>query len=162
MIFLKNIKGQAIVESIIALSVLTIGFLSLIALISNAIGLSRVNSEYYIATYLAAEGIEVVKNIIDTNVINSRSWNDTAQYEEYEVEYNSDDLSQNRNRFLNFDPNSKVYSYSSNGDPTPFKRLIKITNINSNHIRVESIVSWTSRGGAQFQVDLEDHFYNSF
>jgi len=160
--FLKNTKGQAIVESIIALSVLTIGFLSLIGLMSNAIGLSRVNAEYYIATYLAAEGIEVVKNIIDTNVMSNRAWNDRLVQGSYEVEYNSLSLLLNQNRFLNFDPNTKIYSYSTTGQITPFKRKIEIQNINSNHIRVKSIVSWTSRGGAQFQVDLEDHFYNSF
>jgi len=162
--FLKNTKGQAIVESIIALSVLTVGFLSLIALMSNAIGLSKVNSEYYVATYLAAEGIEVVKNIIDTNVIARKSWNDgLATDGDYEVEYNSSSLLPNQNRYLNFDfnPNNKTYNYSA-GERTPFKRVIRIDNINSNHIKVKSTVFWTSRGGAQFQVDLEDHFYNSF
>jgi hypothetical protein len=162
MSFLKNIKGQAIVESIAALAVLTIGFLSLVVLMSNAIGLSRVNSEHYIATYLAAEGIEVVKNIIDTNVISGRPWNNgLAINGTYEVEYNSSSLLSNQNRFLRFDSNSKTYNYS-NTQNTPFIRKIEITNINSNHIRVKSTVSWISRGGAQFQVDLEDHFYNSF
>jgi hypothetical protein len=174
--FLKNIKGQAIVESIIALSVLTIGFLSLIALMSNAIGLSKVNSEYYVATYLAAEGIEVVKNIIDTNVITSGiSWNQYLNDGLYEVEYNTQgsELSSKKindprvSRYLNFDLNNKIYNYST-GVRTPFKRVIEIKNITINpndpinHIRVKSTVFWTSRGGAQFQVDLEDHFYNSF
>jgi hypothetical protein len=166
--FLKNTKGQAIVESIIALSVLTIGFLSLIALMSNAIGLSKVNSEYYVATYLAAEGIEVVKNIIDTNVMTSGiSWNQYLNDGLYEVEYNTqgNELSNKKitNKPLNLhsDGNSKIYDYSP-GEPTPFRRVIRIDNINSNHIKVKSTVFWTSRGGAQFQVDLEDHFYNSF
>ena len=170
--FLKNTKGQAIVESIIALSVLTVGFLSLIALMSNAIGLSKVNSEYYVATYLAAEGIEVVKNIIDTNVMTSGiSWNQYLNDGLYEVEYNTQgsELSSKKindprvSRYLNFDfnPNNRTYNYST-GERTPFRRVIRIDNINSNHIKVKSTVFWTSRGGAQFQVDLEDHFYNSF
>jgi hypothetical protein len=159
---INKTEGQIIVESIIALAVITVGFLSLIALMSNAIGLSKVNSEYYIATYLSAEGIEVIKNIIDTNVIAGKSWNDgLATDGTYEVEYNSLSLLPNQNRFLNFDLNSKIYSYS-NGQPTRFKRVIEIKNINTNHIKVKSTVFWTSRGGAQFQVDLEDHFYNSY
>lgn len=159
---INKVEGQIIVESIIALAVITVGFLSLITLISNAIGLSRVNSEYYIATYLSAEGIEIIKNIIDTNVIAGKSWNDgLATDGTYEVEYNSLSLLPNQNRFLNFDPNSKIYSYS-NGQTTRFKRTIEITNINANHIKVKSTVFWTSRGGAQFQIDLEDNFYNSY
>jgi hypothetical protein len=159
---INKTEGQIIVESIIALAVITVGFLSLIALMSNAIGLSKVNSEYYIATYLAAEGIEVVKNIIDNNAIAQNPWNKGLTTNgTYEVEYNSLSLLPNQNRFLNFDPNSKIYSYS-NGQPTRFKRVIEIKNINANHIKVKSTVSWVSRGGAQFQVDLEDHFYNSY
>jgi hypothetical protein len=176
--FLKNTKGQAIVESIIALSVLTVGFLSLIALMSNAIGLSKVNSEYYVATYLAAEGIEVVKNIIDTNVMTSGiSWNQYLNDGLYEVEYNTQgnelsnkkitNLNQSKPLSLHSDGNSKIYDYSP-GEPTPFRRVIEIRSITTNsndpinHIKVKSTVFWTSRGGAQFQVDLEDHFYNSF
>jgi hypothetical protein len=170
---INKVEGQIIVESIIALAVITVGFLSLITLISNAIGLSRVNSEYYIATYLSAEGIEIIKNIIDTNVITTSTlWNQYLNDGFYEVEYNTQgsELSSKKindprvSRYLNFDPdpNSKIYSYSPNGQPTPFKRVIEIKNINANHIKVKSTVFWTSRGGAQFQVDLEDNFYNSY
>jgi hypothetical protein len=95
-------------------------------------------------------------------VISGRPWNNgLAINGTYEVEYNSSSLLSNQNRFLRFDSNSKTYNYS-NTQNTPFIRKIEITNINSNHIRVKSTVSWISRGGAQFQVDLEDHFYNSF
>lgn len=152
-------KGYVLVEVIIALSVLTVGFLSLIYLLNSAIGLNRVVAENYIATYLAAEGIEIVKNIIDTNVLNSgRTWNSGLGDGEYEVNYNSTDLSPYRNRFLNLDNNNR-YTYSS-GNPTPFKRKIIIQN-SADAIKVISIVSWKSRAGDS-QIQLEDVFYNNF
>lgn len=153
-------KGYILIEAIIALSVLTVGFLSLIYLLNSAIGLNRVVAENYIATYLAAEGIEIVKNIIDNNILNpGQAWNSGLSDGLYEVDYNSVNLSpyQGSGRFLNLD-NNNTYNYNS-GTPTPFKRKISIQN-STDAIKVISIVSWKSRAGDS-QIQLEDVFYNT-
>lgn len=157
---IKNYKGYVLVEIIIALSVLTIAFLSLIVLLNNAIGLSRVVSEYYIATYLAGEGIEIVRNIISTNVLRNNQWNGGLSDGTYEVEYNSQNLLSDQGRFLRFDPSTNIYNYNS-GNTTPFKRKIQILN-QPDTIKVISTVQWTSRGGAQYSIQLEDYFYNVY
>ncbi|MCX7589353.1 MAG: hypothetical protein N2Z85_00215 [Patescibacteria group bacterium] len=155
----KNRRGQALVESIIALSVLTLGFLSLIGLLNNSIGLTKVANENYVATYLASEGIEIVKNIIDNNRLQKIAWNSGLNNGDYEVEYSSLSLQPYQNRFLKFDNQNGVYNYS-NGTNTIFKRKINIQNL-VDAIKVTSIVSWTSRGEAQYNIQLEDVFYNS-
>lgn len=160
-------KGQVLVEAIIALSVLLVGFLSLISLLNNSLGLSRVITENYIATYLASEGIEYVKNVIDTNILNpGRAWNQGLNNNLYELRYNiggnfqlipinsTSSLSN-----LKFDSNNKVYNYST-GQDTPFKRYIQIQNKSQNEIVVNSVVFWKSGGGGNFEVNLEDHFFN--
>jgi hypothetical protein len=152
-------KGQVLVETIIALSVLTIGFLSLIGLLSNAIGLNRTVSENYIATYLAAEGIEIVRNIIDTNRLIGLPWNQGITNGNYEIEYSSTALLLNQNRFLKFDSQNNTYGYQ-NGVDTPFKRTIAIEN-STDRIKITSIVTWTGRGGSLNEVRLEDYVYNS-
>ncbi|MGB9609003.1 MAG: type IV pilus modification PilV family protein, partial [Minisyncoccia bacterium] len=155
-----NRQGQILVEAIIALSVLTVGFLSLIGLLSNSIGLSKVVNENYIATYLAGEGIEIVRNIIDTNRLTSgNAWNQGINDGFYEVEYNSVSLNPNQDRFLKFNNINNVYNYQSGVD-TPFKRKIEIQN-STDRIKIISTVSWTSRGGAQNEIQLEDYVYNS-
>jgi Tfp pilus assembly protein PilV len=152
-------RGQALVESVVALSVLTVGLLGIITLFSQSLALNRVVSENYAAAYLAAEGIEVVKNIMDTNRIRGRAWDYGLSNGTYEVAYNSTALMSNQNRFLMYEPTTNLYSYSGS-QMTAFKRAVTIEKINSDELRVLSRVSWTTRGGGSFDIVLEDHFFN--
>jgi len=69
MIFPKSKKsrnsGQSLVEMLVAISVIVIALLGILVLVNRSLGINRVASEHYTATYLAAEGIELVKNLID-------------------------------------------------------------------------------------------------
>lgn len=60
-------RGEVLVEAIIALSILMAGMGGLFALISNSIGLSRSNTDQFIANHLAIEGIELVKYMLEQN-----------------------------------------------------------------------------------------------
>ena len=152
-------RGQALVESLVAVSLLTVGFLAIFSLLSRSLSLNRASTQSYIGTYLAAEGIEVIRSMVDANGLQKRAWNDGFATGDYEVEYNSLSLESNNDRFINYDPDRHLYDYKP-FLPTPFKRLVRITLIGSNEIKVNSIVSWTSVGGGSFNVNLEDHFMN--
>jgi hypothetical protein len=149
-------EGQVLVEALVALGILTVGLLGISTLLSRSLSLNRVVSTNYAGTYLAAEGIEIVKNIIDTNVLQSRAWNDLGGNGDYEADFDDSSLGSNQSRFLAFDPATNIYSY---GGPqaTPFRRLIRIALTGSDEVKVNSIVSWSVRGG-DYQVNLEDHF----
>lgn len=58
-------EGQTIIEAVIALGVLTAGFLGMLSLLSHSFAENRRISEQTTATYLAAEGIELTKNLLD-------------------------------------------------------------------------------------------------
>ena len=133
---LKNKKGYLLVEVMIAISLLTLGFFGTLSLISNSISLNSVVSDHFIANYLAMEGIETVKNLIDANFFKSNPWNLGFTNGNFEIDYQS-------------------------GNPSPFKRTIKVDFININEMKVNSIVSWTGRGNAKFEINLEDHFFNN-
>ncbi len=151
--------GQLLIESLIAISLLIVGFLGVFSLLSRSISLNRVAADNYTGTYLAAEGIEVARNIADSNAIQHRPWNAGFASDNYEVEYNSVSLAPNQDRFLFFDPGSNTYSYSGTSQ-TNFKRVLKISLVSPNEIEVHAIVSWTTLGGGSFQINLEDHFLN--
>lgn len=169
---MRNNKGQLLIESIIAISLIVIGLLGIFSLLSQSLGLRRVVSERYIATYLAAEGIEVVKNMIDTNYVATNGagpWNTGLNTPgDYEVQYNSDSLLPDQDRNFNYDPTNGIYSYEPGGNPTAFKRKITISYPGcpapncENHMQVNSLVTWVTRGGGVFDVNLEDHFYDWF
>ncbi len=167
-----------LIEAVVALSVLTIGFLGMFALLSESLGLNRVISDNYIATYLAGEGIEVVKNIIDRNTILRASgvaipWNNGLRGDGcYEVSYDTQSLplplvsgdcnisaAMASAHNLLFQPGQNLYSYSGS-QPTNFKRLIRIQFVGADAVKVNSVVSWTTRGGGVFNIDVEDHFFN--
>lgn len=172
-IFLKPLlekKGQMLAETMVALAMVVIGLLGLLALLSYAIGLNKVVADQYMATYLAAEGVEVVKNIIDGKVADGQGFGAGEGY--FEVEWDSAEVSlvsaieeeaKSLTRSLSFDPAFKRYSYQSGGgaENTPFKRIIHLQQFGSpEKIVVNSIVFWKTRAGATFEINLEDAFFN--
>lgn len=155
--------GQALIEVLVAISILVVGLLGVVGLLSRALGLNRVVADNYTATYLASEGIEVAKNIIDANSLNGAGWNAGINFgNDLEVDYDSDNL---RNiatgRPLLFDAASRRYSYRS-GLETPYFRRIRVELVNGGaaEVKVTSEVNWVTRGGGESKVVLEDHFYN--
>jgi hypothetical protein len=69
-------SGQSIIEALIALSILMVGLMGVLALLSRSLSLQRVTSDNAKATYLAAEGVEVAKSLIDYNVYYGVAQND--------------------------------------------------------------------------------------
>jgi hypothetical protein len=139
-----------------------VGFLGVVTLLSRALALNRVVGDNYTATYLAAEGIEIAKNIIDANSLNGAGWNAGITNGDFEVDHASPNLvTRATGRFLLFDPATRRYSY--NGSlVTPFVRKVHVDLVDGGEVevRVTSEVSWETRGGAESSVTLEDHFYN--
>lgn len=152
-------KGQLIVEAIIAITFLIIGVLTFFGLLAQSMGYYRIISDQYTATYLAAEGIEVAKNIIDSNYLQKLPWNQGVMAGDYEVDYKTTSLSQlNQNRYLRIDGNG-VYDYDINGRLSPFKRVVSVATPSAGEIVVNSTVTWGERG-VTYKVNLEDHFFD--
>jgi type II secretory pathway pseudopilin PulG len=173
-------RGQTLVEALVALSILTTGFVGIVALLTKSFQLNRTTSNDTQATYLAAEGIEITKSLIDHDVytglsVGSDDWdqcfdlNPAGGVGYFKLAYDTttcpppaysgptDYLSDP----LYFDPSSTLYSYnptSFNAVKTDFTRMVKITD-NGNEFDVQSIVTWAD-GGLSNTVTLEDHFYD--
>lgn len=173
----SSTTGQALIEVLVALGILTLGFFGIFALLTNSIGLDRVVSDTYRATYLAAEGIEIVKNLIDFNIIQGRCIdtdffnNPNQRFAFYTVDYLDRDFttfpSRGLGRPLNFDPVNHVYLYQGGLPQSPFRRAVgvfriydELTGSSVVALRVQSLVTWRKRGGVQGHVELEDFFYN--
>ena len=156
-------SGQALVEAIAALSLLLVGFLGILGLLARSLNLNRAVTEEYIATYLASEGVEVVKNILDANLIQRLAWGSGFETGgRYEVEYGSLALLPNDGRFLSYDPQTGFYSYNGSRE-TKFRRTIRIIPVDFEgtfqSVRVNSLVTWTT-GLVPHQINLEDYFFD--
>lgn len=163
---MKSNKGQILLEVMIALSMVAIGLLGLLSLLTNSIGINKIISSEYVASYLASEGIEVVKNITDRNLSNGNGFNQgLATCEDSNgcrLQFNSPDsyaiVSANDGMPLKFDDQTKLYRYDS-GEPTTFVRTIKVSEgLGGNELIVNSQVTWKARG-SDYEITLEDHFF---
>ena len=154
-------EGAFLIESIVAMTVIIFGLLSAMSLVSRSLSLNRVIADKYIAANLAAEGVEIVKSVIDANVLQELAFNQSLTTGDYVLDYK---LLSSNNPFLLYDTNDG-YNYTT-GNRTPFNRIIKIENITDPNdpneiigLKVNSIVTWISRGG-NFEINAEDHFFN--
>lgn len=78
--FIKKSKAQGILEVIIAIYIAVVGILSIMNLVISSIKVERLNNDMLVATNLAREGVEIVRNIRDSNWVNGSSWDTGLSY----------------------------------------------------------------------------------
>lgn len=168
----KARKGFTLVEVLIAVSILIIGILSGFILVTKALYNVEAIKDRLTASFLAQEGIELVRQIRDSNFLRilndgeSIDWRDGLEDGTYIIESKVDSqesiklrpVAEDEKHFLLYNDALRIYNYSI-GEPTTFDRKIKITTINDDEIRVESIMQWTTKR-INFDLFVEDHLYN--
>jgi Tfp pilus assembly protein PilV len=136
----KKRSGQVLVETMVALGVATVGIMGIVSLLAQSVATAKFVGDQYVASYLAAEGIENAKFAIDSNVLNGEGF--TSPSSSVEI------LRWNKS------------TYATSGDTgTPFTRSVSSTSA-GEYIEVVSTVSWPLRGGGTSRVTLVDRFYN--
>ncbi|KKU19685.1 MAG: hypothetical protein UX31_C0019G0012 [Candidatus Nomurabacteria bacterium GW2011_GWA1_46_11] len=155
-------KGQLLIEAMVAVSLMLVGLLGIFGVLSRSLGLSRVAADQFVAVNLASEGIELAKNIFDSNIENGKAWNYGFTGGDTTVGYLSSELGDCDGEELYLDTESGFYTCSVIRDVrSKFSRTINVTTDPSvERVRVISTVSWTGRGGLASTATVEDHFYN--
>ena len=151
-----------LIVSIVAISIGVVGLLGFLHLLTQAIAINKDIGQQSVATYLAAEGIEVVKSIIDANYVNERAWNDGFSSDgSYEIQYNDTALRSTTGNKLYYHPLTGIYDYSSTDAlQTQFKRTVQFENLRSGQeLKIVSVVEWITRDSPE-EVKLEDHFFD--
>jgi len=166
-------NGYLLIELMAAISVFVIGVLGFVGLLSNSLSLNREIADKFTANYLAAEGIELTKNLVDANILDGGAWNtgNGGNFNGnrcFQLDYNSVDNSAtvnpcNQSAMTPLKYSSSAgYTYSI-GNNTPFYRYVRISPVagaGNDQIKVESVVTWQGRGSSQNQITLEDYFFN--
>ncbi len=162
-------EGFTIIEVMMAIFVLTVAVGGSFALIQQTLVSASINQQKLIAYYLAQEGIEIVRNIRDSNWLEKRSvpdipWDDGIsedlpidQSRKYLAAYNESELISFGDTVLNLDEDG-FYSYSPE-TPTRFKREITITKTDIDSFKVSVKIQWSERGRTH-NVEVVDHLYN--
>jgi len=145
-----------LLEVLVSIFVITIGIVTAVNLIGSAIGSVAISKSQIIAVNLCQEGLEVVRNIRDTNWEEQEIWNNGLSNGDYQVAYNSTSLSPFSDNPLLVD--DILYQYLD-GDATPFYREITINNIDDYALEVVSRVTWSQRG-RDFEVVAKTRLYD--
>lgn len=158
-------RGQTLLESLLAVTVIVIGIVAIVSLFIALNIAGRQNQDQLVASYLAQEGIEVIRNIRDSNWLAQESgksldWTDnwTASADITAIpllSFNyvwSLSFVPNDYSLLYQDPDTKVYrqfdgSVPANYLPTKWSRLLEISPLPSgNGYQIISKVKWAEQG----------------
>lgn len=163
-------KGFTLAETILSIFILMVGIVGTYNAIQNVSFLSNQTKMRLVATYLAQEGSEVVKNIRDNNFLNrsaERKWNTGLDLGIYLMKYDDTALSalslpsacsgDNFSKscyeavygsesigFLTID--SSIYSYGAE-IKTPYKRysVIQEGSTPGDSLKVDTVVLWKAK-----------------
>ena len=152
-------KGMTLVETMVALVVLTIGLIPILGVVTSSITLAIRIENNLIAANLAQEGIEVVRAIRDASWMNSDLFDKDLPGGDYLVAWDSTSLIPfNPDVHLKIKDNG-VYSYDAASPDTIFKRQINITKMAGGELKVVSKVTWTERQQNK-TVDIESYLFD--
>jgi len=169
-----NSKSFTLMEAIVAIFVITTGIVGVLGLVTQTIASSTFSKDKLIAAYLAQEGIEIVRNIRDTNWLNNLTWDTNLDLGDFQADYSSSNLTScsapcdygspgTNLQFLKID--GGFYKYSPLGTETKFKRKITISKADvadtppyyRKNIKVE--VFWQEKEKI-YSVPAQENLYN--
>jgi Tfp pilus assembly protein PilV len=149
-------KSFTLIETIVTIFILTTGILALSSLISYFISISSISSQRLIAAYLAQEGIEIVRNLRDANLLGGRNWDYGLSNGDWQADYDDTTLFAYTGSFLNLETNG-FYGYGP-GTQTNFKRRISLQK-SGDVLKILVEVSWQERGRSHSLISQEN-IYN--
>ncbi len=182
-------SGLTIIEVIIAILVITMGIVGVLALASKSTASISVSKNKFIAANLVQEGIEVVRNIRDTNWLQRNDWDENLgvptsscpTFTNWELDYNTAALTDDYDGdFLNIDRIDIVtpigeagqpdeydpyfYGYfspplSQYGEVSIFQRKVSLCYLNNYQIRVKVEVYFNDRGRS-YTVSAQEEIFN--
>lgn len=138
-------------EITVSLFIISVGMLGVLSLIAQNIKVDDVDRNTIIASQLAQEGLEVVRNERDYNWLADNEWTDNWIHDQsYTVDYRG-----------NFDPevdsitdsgarlyinDEGFYDHDDDGEATSFSRIITVSEPTAASTSVSCLVQWQDRG----------------
>ncbi len=173
---IKKQKGFTLAELLIAVFVLTTGVIGAYLAVQQSVNIASNSSLRSTAAYLAQEGIEIIRNIRDTNFLEGDAWNEGLDIDgNYQADYttprindpillacnNPCDYSSVNLRFLKKN-NLDLYNYSLGSD-TLFKRKISLQKSGASQeiLKITVTVYWRDKTGAK-NFSAQENLYDWF
>ena len=165
--------GFTMIELIITLSILSFGIIGVYSVFSPVVTSTYGISHRLIASYLAQEGFEIVRNLRDNNFIANPSpptWSDGLRFCQLgcqldyktgnpSVENPENALQSYTGNYLMINPDG-FYSYDIGGQETIFKRKVTIDDsLGPDVLKILVSVAW-SYNSQPYEFKTEGYLYN--
>ena len=173
------------VETLVAISIFTVSILALLSLLADSIADTNYAKKKIVASYLAQEGIEYMRNLRDTYVLfdatdSQTGWNsfvakllgngcddnNGCYFDDQNLDYGSTQQPMISITVsacgaacppLLYDEATGKYGYGF-GVNQGFTRKIEAVDISSNEMKILSTVLWT-RGSGQYSITLSENLF---
>jgi len=168
-----NKLAFSLLETVVVLFIVSVGLVSILSLTVDSVRAQNLNKNSLVAYRLAQEGLELIKNVRDSNFIQNSSSTPVAwdQYIEGSV-----DGTNYRVDYATFQPATTTnistaklqlatttdpgfYLHNSSCPDSIFSRLITITSATAASSTVTSLVQWFDQGQS-YQVELTSIIYD--
>ena len=172
----KNNKGISIIEALVSITIISVGIIGIMSLILQSIQVRYINKNTLIASQLAQEGMEIIRNTRDRNWLQGNFYASSTAKEGQTYTY-AVDISDLVGTNPNFVPVTDINdaetklkicdglyhsnSYScSNATSTTFKRMIT-TNMDqtASSVQVICLIQWKDKSNT-FQFSARELLYN--
>lgn len=164
---ISNNLGISILEVVVAILIITMGMIGVLSLVIQNVEAQYINKNVLMASGLAQEGLELVRNIRDLNWLTpGNAWNQNIVGDgTYAMDYggltsvnmavNSIDEAGAR-LYVN---SNGLYTHTFSGNtPTNFYRLITVVN-NPNYLDVKCTIRWKD-GTQNHNYTAETYLYD--
>ncbi len=180
-------RAFTLVETLVAVSIFSIAILALLVVLTQSISNTNYAKSKIIATYLAQEGIEYIRNMRDSFVLfdpvsTQDGWNaffakltgaschvaNGCYFDDADLDYSDGSQAITEIDFtacgascpmMLYDSVSGKYGYESSGVNSGFTRKIAVSQISANEIKVLSTVFWT-QGSGTYSMVLSESVFN--
>ncbi len=149
------------IEMIAALFVVSVGIMGVFSLVSQTISYISIVSSRLTAIYLSQEGMEIIRNIRDSNFLKINkgeeiNWDDDLLAgSHYNFDYQSPSIPDGTNCNVknHLEISGGFYKCSDSGR---FQRKVQITKIGDDEMDVLIEVTWSERGRTHLVVAREN------
>lgn len=155
------------IEVVSTIFIITIGAVGVFGLVQQTFVFTTVTPSKLTAAYLAQEGIEIARNIRDTNWLKGLAWDtglticQPADNKFCEADYNDSVLTplDNPSPGTILRIRNGFYNYDGGGADSAFRRKITITPEAGNTLKVIAEVTWQERARI-YKINVQENLYN--
>jgi prepilin-type N-terminal cleavage/methylation domain len=162
---LKFKAGFSLMEILVVLFIVSTAMLGIVSLIIQNIQVQSINKNNLIASSLAQEGIELIRNVRDTNWKNGVDFDTNLSDGFYRTDYRGG-IPVYDNSAAKIYLKDGFYVHDNGGDtglvPTIFNRQIAVVRLNTEigkPLKVKSIISWTDHNHP-YRYELQTLLYD--